>query len=175
MDLQQITTERAGILADMERRRAELDAAVRSATSRLTYLDDAEKLIVFGLDVAKIEAGKQVITVQGRVLDHQRGRDGHGAGVRLGILSDAKLDLALGAPRMKKGYLGAKNYEGFGDQRSDHPYFYGPRHGSIVFRIGLTSEAIAAEALAPEQIEAGLFYLASLIKIEAALADKAAA
>jgi len=33
-------------------------------------------------------------------------------------------------------YLGMKNYAGFGDQREDHRYGMGPRHGSIVFSIG---------------------------------------
>lgn len=32
-------------------------------------------------------------------------------------------------------YFGYKNYSGFGDQRSDHEYGYGPRHGSIVFSV----------------------------------------
>jgi ligand-binding sensor protein len=38
-------------------------------------------------------------------------------------------------------YLGVKNYSGFGDQRSDHPYGYGPKHGHIVFSVGRTVEA----------------------------------
>ena len=36
----------------------------------------------------------------------------------------------------KEDYYGIKNYAGFGDQREDHKYGYGPRHGSIVFSIG---------------------------------------
>lgn len=39
-------------------------------------------------------------------------------------------------------YFGIKNYAGFGDQREDHEYGYGPRHGSIVFRIERTDEAL---------------------------------
>jgi hypothetical protein len=38
-------------------------------------------------------------------------------------------------------YLGIKNYAGFGDQREDHEYGMGPRHGSIVFYIGRTDKA----------------------------------
>jgi len=37
---------------------------------------------------------------------------------------------------MKVQYFGIKNYASFGDQREDHLYYYGPRHGSIVFKIG---------------------------------------
>lgn len=36
----------------------------------------------------------------------------------------------------KNQYYGYKNYAGFGDQRCDCEYGMGPRHGSIVFRIG---------------------------------------
>lgn len=39
---------------------------------------------------------------------------------------------------LKKGYVGVKNYASFGDQREDHEYNFGPRHGSIVFSIGRT-------------------------------------
>jgi len=37
---------------------------------------------------------------------------------------------------MKSEYLGIKNYAAFGDQREDHSYGMGPRHGCIVFSIG---------------------------------------
>lgn len=37
---------------------------------------------------------------------------------------------------LKDQYMGIKRYAGFGDQRSDHPYGYGPKHGSIIFEIG---------------------------------------
>ena len=36
----------------------------------------------------------------------------------------------------KKRYYGIKDYAHFGDQREDHEYGRGPRHGSIVFSIG---------------------------------------
>lgn len=40
------------------------------------------------------------------------------------------------AGALKKQYVGVKNYATFGDQREDHEYNFGPRHGSIVFSIG---------------------------------------
>lgn len=36
----------------------------------------------------------------------------------------------------KTEYYGLKNYAQWSDQRSDHSYGCGPRHGSICFRIG---------------------------------------
>lgn len=40
---------------------------------------------------------------------------------------------------LRQEYLGIKNYEAFGDQREDHRYGFGPKHGSIVFSIGRVS------------------------------------
>lgn len=37
---------------------------------------------------------------------------------------------------MARNFFGLKNYAAFGDQRADCAYGMGPRHGSIVFRIG---------------------------------------
>lgn len=47
-------------------------------------------------------------------------------------------------------YLGIKSYAHFGDQREDHSYGMGPRHGSIVFRIernGRTTQERKATAI----------------------------
>jgi len=50
---------------------------------------------------------------------------------------------------MKTEYLGIKNYASFGDQREDHTYGMGPRHGTIVFSIGRCGEA----PVLPEDID----------------------
>ena len=41
---------------------------------------------------------------------------------------------------LRKNYLGMKNYASFGDQREDHTYGMGPKHGTIVFSIGRTAK-----------------------------------
>jgi hypothetical protein len=43
---------------------------------------------------------------------------------------------ADGSAAFATHYMGVKNYAGFGDQREDHPYGYGPRHGHTVFSVG---------------------------------------
>lgn len=40
-------------------------------------------------------------------------------------------------------YIGVKNYAQFGDQREDHGYCYGPKHGTIVFQIGRVRRSVA--------------------------------
>jgi hypothetical protein len=44
-----------------------------------------------------------------------------------------------GGEALSRQYMGIKNYAGFGDQREDHDYGYGPSHGSIIFRIERTN------------------------------------
>lgn len=41
---------------------------------------------------------------------------------------------------MRSQYIGVKNYASFGDQREDHEYGFGPKHGTIVFSIGRDSD-----------------------------------
>lgn len=50
---------------------------------------------------------------------------------------DAIEDLRVGAPRLRRGYFGVKEYDGWASQRADCEYGMGPSHGSIWFRIGL--------------------------------------
>ena len=58
-------------------------------------------------------------------------------GEREQAIADAILAIQKdGASALKGEYIGIKNYSGFGDQREDHSYGMGPRHGTIVFSIG---------------------------------------
>lgn len=65
----------------------------------------------------------------------------------------------------KKYYFGCKNYDRWDNQRSDHPYGFGPKHGSTVFALGLKSEFCAKE-LTEEQRNACIYYLENLKKID---------
>lgn len=58
------------------------------------------------------------------------------------------------AVALKGRYLGIKNYAGFGDQREDHEYGFGPKHGSIVFSIGRNDFGGALDADAVYYLEA---------------------
>jgi hypothetical protein len=54
---------------------------------------------------------------------------------------EAAISIIQRAPEtcLTKGYIGVKNYAAFGDQREDHDYGMGPRHGYIVFSIMRTT------------------------------------
>ena len=79
------------------------------------------------------------------------------------LINDAKRDLANGALRLKKVYFGQKQYEGY-DQREDHAYGMGPRHGSIYQRIGLRNPSTD---LSDYDVECALYVLENLdVKLE---------
>lgn len=55
---------------------------------------------------------------------------------RLRLIEDAIRQIQHDPVKALAGeYLGIKNYAGFGDQREDHRYGMGPRHGTIVFSV----------------------------------------
>lgn len=78
------------------------------------------------------------------------------------VVTDAIYDIVQNTQYMKMVYYGAKNYEGFRHQRSDHPYNMGPRHGYIVFSIGLKHDYRGA-GLTDEEKDSCLYYLNTLL------------
>ncbi|HZQ33714.1 MAG TPA: hypothetical protein VFB19_18530 [Mycobacterium sp.] len=77
------------------------------------------------------------------------------------MIEDAAFDLQNGCLRMREWYLGLKDYDRFTGQREDHRYGFGPRHGTIVARIGLTTEA-RKRPLTAEEVAAGMAHLERL-------------
>ncbi len=63
-------------------------------------------------------------------------------------------------------------YDRWYGQRSDHDYGMGPRHGSIIFRIGLVSDARHRELTSAER-DAAVYYLMNLEAIQAAKVEAA--
>lgn len=77
-----------------------------------------------GIDIARARRGAAQLSVEG--------------GTPRPSLIEAAIALIQTDPAkaLTEEYLGVKNYASFGDQREDHRYGYGPKHGAIVFSIG---------------------------------------
>ena len=170
--LREIITEREHLRAELAQRQAAHATFLKVSASRLASLDEAEALIVGGIDYAKIERARQVITIEGqlskivRAAGYMRAAEPR---AREGAWADARADLAAGGHKIVTEYFGVKTYSGFGDQRHDGPYFTGPRHGSIVFSIGLAyarRQRIEDEPLTTEEIADALYLLSALPSIE---------
>lgn len=101
-----------------------------------------------GLDLERIERGLGVLKVRG---SYARGGQDRGS-----VIRDAVDWLATGKCATYRGLdradFGTKNYDRWAGQRSDHEWG-GPRHGSIVFAVGLNdrqrelTEADRADAI----------------------------
>ncbi len=119
-----------------------------------------------GLDSGRIERATQVIAVTGLLtyVEYQQVRENT---QRRKVVNDAIQDLATGPTKLRSGYLGTKNYSQWSDQREDHDYGYGPKHGSIVFSVGLVNRG--RNDLTDQQVDDAVWYLHNLPAIEAAM------
>ena len=174
-------------LTEITARRAALNAeAVKIANDYAKWKDDftaemkslvvRERLIVAGLNLARLDRGRKIIRVIGRAGD-ERPKEGSAVSDRRAqAVRDARNDLVNGALKLRHRYIGIKNYDSFGDQREDHEYGNVPRHGRIVFMIELASDVRdrlnGGGVLTNAEIEDALYVLVSLGVVEAA--EKAA-
>ena len=160
-------------LADLTRTISERTDAVREENERhdeakkalLADLKDAQDKrahLAAGTDPEVLALARSVVQVDGDV--------GRATGSQLApgrsVVTDAVEDIAAGGLTMLNRYLAIKDYEGFTGQREDHKYGMGPRHGRIVFSVGLTKEARdrirEGLGLTPDQTEAAIRYLLNL-------------
>ena len=70
-------------------------------------------------------------------------------------------DIVKGCVELKDSYFGIKDYDRWKGQESNHPYGYGPKHGHIVFSIGLKNPK---NSLNDEEQEACLYFLYQLLE-----------
>jgi hypothetical protein len=158
----ELQAELAAHIAASKQREAELRSGIEKASVVLASSAS-------GIDHDKIALAKTVIYVRG--LFEHGGRD------RDSVIQDAIKQLSTGvAIREIFGDLwrvsfGTKNYAQWSGQRSDHDYGYGPKHGSICFAVGLTDSVRKEKKhsdLLPEEIEATVYYLTNIQRVQAA-------
>lgn len=159
-------------IASAKAREDELRSQIKQ---RANVLASAEQ----GLDLEKVRVGKTVVYVRGSF--DRAGDD------RASVIHDAIRQLATGEPVREvygdlwQRYFGTKSYDRWHGQRSDHAYFMGPGHGSIIFEVGLVQsvrENRTQADLTAEEIEAAIYYLTNIKRVqdaEAAAARQAAA
>ena len=109
-----------------------------------------------GLDIDRIKRGLEVLSIEGHY--------GTGIGDRPSVIHDAVDWLATGKCKSVHRSLlterfGVKNFDGYTGQRSDHPKGYGPRHGHIVFSVGLRDPK---RQLTQEEIDDAIYLLLNI-------------
>ena len=133
------------------RQRDELECAIKQQKQKLQLLLD-------GSDLQRVELAESVLKVRG--LYKNAGED------RRSVIEDAIKEFASnrGAAFAHK-YFGTKDCAHWHGQRCDCSYGMGPKHGWIVFSIGLESEARKRD-LSDEELNAVLYYLRSIDRIQ---------
>lgn len=120
-----------------------------------------------GLDLDRIARALEIIKVYGSYA--------RGGGDRSSVIRDAVDWLATGKCAAYRGLdgadLGTKNYDRWAGQRSDHEWG-GPRHGSIVFQIGLRDRKAP---LTDDQRSDAIYFLLNIESWEAARVQEQAA
>ena len=149
-------------LASSKKREEEIRSQIRQ---RANILSSA----VEGVDLDKVNLAKTVIYVKGAY--ERAGED------RNSVIYDAIKQLATGLPtRAAYGdlwsyYFGTKNYDRWSGQRSDHPYWMGPGHGSICFEVGIVESVRKSRKqadLTAAEVEAAIYYLTNIQRVQEA-------
>jgi hypothetical protein len=168
-----ILTQAAANLATLQNALARHIEAAKQEEARIrAEIQKCRQVLNFsaeGIDFDKVALAKTIINVSGRYAS--------GGTDRASVVSDAIRQLSTGEPiRPYYGDLwrisfGTKNYAHWIGQRSDHEYGCGPRHGSVVFSVGLTRDVRERRNhadLTPDEIEAAIYYLTNLERVQAA-------
>ena len=138
----------------------EMAAALKEVQSKISLATD-------GIDYVAIDLAKTVIQVRGDYAT--AGTD------RKSVIDEALDELTtgrIGTYSLNTHNLGTKSFDRWHGQRCDCTPMTGPRHGHIVFSVGLTREARergGLDTLTNEEREAAVYYLIRLEAVQAAL------
>ena len=164
MDLKEATLAIAGTKKEIKEERTRHMAAMAELEEKLAALAARCSVLSAGLDADRIARGREVVVVRGMVTPGERAK----------VVDDACVAVAEGGGRLRREFFGTKNYDRWHNQRCDCVYGYGPRHGSIVFSVGIDRrfrDRWAAGELAPEDVDAALYYLNNLDAVQVAEKD----
>lgn len=161
--------------ADLEKKRISLMKSISDELARHKAAADGFKAELVetvrlitasadGIDLDALKLAESVIEVRGTF--DKAGDD------RAHALQKAIDDLANGGQSLKKAYVGTKSYDRWHGQYIECGYGMGPSHGSVIFSIGIRRSELGRD-LTEAEIEAALYYLRNLQKIQAATASAA--
>lgn len=131
-----------------------LEAAISAARTKLQQQ-------ISGLDIRKTEIAKTVLYA---------GKYANGGDERASVIVDAIKWFATGQAGylgLKHEYFGTKSYDRWHGQRCDCEYGHGPRHGNIIFSVGLQKDVRSRE-LTDEEKDAAIYFLMNIEKIQEA-------
>jgi hypothetical protein len=126
--------------------------AAETITRKIVKTQREKGIYLKGIDLEKIKIAESVLHVRGLKNDFD-----------INLTHKAIRGIALGDGEIQKKYYGVKDYAGYTHQGSDCEYGYDPRHGEIVFSIGLRNPP---HEFTSEEIECCLYYLNIILETE---------
>lgn len=150
--IQNISSLRADEESEIKRHKSELERIRKE----IANMEDKKQLLASDVDIEKVDVARSVIKIRGEFAESRAESLCVGAAIN---------DIANGCKHLSKQFYGVKIYSSFGEQRCDCEYGYGPRHGSIVFSVGLHNPR---QELTEHERECALYYLINLKKISSA-------
>lgn len=145
---------------------AEYEKAEKGLRAEIAEARRQRQMAAADLDLARIQLGEHIVMTYNRPwrwIGQEERYAEHPSSERVACVRDAIRELATdGGGRLHERSFGTKDYDRFADQREDHSYGMGPKHGHIVFSVGLQPEARGRE-LTPEEIEAAIYLLEAFL------------
>lgn len=138
--------------------RSEYNKTLKEKQTKLDNLQTKLNLAYAGVNVDYLDIAKKILYVEG-LKYCKTGESPH-------AVSKAINDVMDGFKLLRREYFGAKNYAQWECQSITCRYGYGPTHGSVVFRIGMTDIARKRKDFTDEEIDACLYYLRHLDQIK---------
>jgi len=122
---------------------------VNEIISKISILEREKNIVLGGYNLNLLSVAEENLVVEGiqKYYDQEN---------VVSCLNDAIRDISNGVVFLRKQFFGCKNYSQFICQRCDCEYGYGPKHGDIVFSIGLKNKN---EKFTENEIESMLYYL----------------
>lgn len=155
IELTQAITSLQKEISDENKHHSELLAELQGKLGKILRERD---LYSAGIDLDKLRLAETAFSFFGdpTISRHGDYPDQHRGDTRTKLIEDAIRLIAASPEALSEHYLGVKNYASFGDQREDHKYFMGPRHGDIVFSV---KRKTPETSLTDAEREAGIYYL----------------
>jgi hypothetical protein len=153
MTLAELILKEKEILEILEKERLRHACEMERLQTELLSVRAECNMILQNLDVERMRRGEKLIGVTGDPNTENRKH----------VVREAIVEISKGGGRLKEVYLGTKNYAHFIDQPTESAYGFVPKHGHVVFRIGLRGPR---EQLSPNEIEDAIYYLSNLEKLQ---------
>ncbi|USR61593.1 hypothetical protein NFJ01_04185 [Lelliottia amnigena] len=161
MSLMKLTQQKIALETELSTLRDNFTSESARISKEMARVLEKLNFVNSGLDDQKVSHGMRIVYFGNPKESSER----------RACISDAISDIASGFSRLRKEYLGTKNYAHWSDQRISCSYGCCPSHGSVCFEVGLTRQArekASEHGLDDYDAECALYCLMNVDAINAA-------